>query len=138
MNIYKRAGEGLYFSSFTQEECEKIIDILQCAESLAFGDKSEMNRYKEITVYTFSSEKVQVDITEENGDLKYSISIKNDGNPFVVFDAYVNCKASEFFDYSIWTFHDGWWVEELKKLTADDDELKERRDAFKPLSELAK
>ena len=143
MNIYKRVMDGLHFSSFTQEECEKIISILQSMQVLTFNKGEIMHSEEEgITIYSFSSEKVQTSIAEKEGNFIYDVSIVISDGPYTerplnVFSVYADRIRPEFYDYIVREFHDGWWAEELMKLAADDDKIKERKDAFKPLIQLA-
>ena len=139
MNIYKRMGEGLHFPSFTETECEVIISVFQYIQSLCYGETSEKIESEEhgITIYSFDLDGLHAEVTHEDGYQCYSLSIGADGAETLVFQAYAEPIRPEFYDYIVWTFHEGEWIKELERLTLTDCDLLDRKNAFRPLNELA-
>lgn len=133
MNIYQKASENIQIASFTWAECDRVVRALQCAESLAYGPKGVCD----FNGHSYRSARVEIGIMKDDSSLLYKVSVRSKGLLVTVLDILAEYNRPGFRDYIVLEFHDGKWVEELEKLSADDEELQERKRAFLPLSQLA-
>ena len=130
MNIYKRTDEGLFFSNFSQEECETIIDILRCMQSLCNCEKSKIVKSAEhtILVHKFDIGKISLNMSCVDGVTCFYVLI----NLTTVFEVYAEPVHAEICDYVVWSFRSGSWIETIKEFATKCGEKTEYDDAFKP------